>query len=145
MRILIQRVKKAKVDVENKTVGEINSGLLVFLGIKKEDDLESAIYLKHKLVNLRIFSDENDKMNLSIKDVKGEILVVSQFTLYGDCSKGRRPSFDETEDPILAKKLYEEFIDLLKKDIPVKTGIFGAKMEVFLINDGPLTFLIESK
>ena len=145
MRILIQRVKKAKVDVDNKTIGEINSGLLVFLGIKKEDNLNSVIYLKNKLVNLRIFPDENDKMNLSIKDVKGEILLVSQFTLYGDCSKGRRPSFDKTEDPILAKKLYEEFIDLLKKDIPVKTGIFGAKMEVFLINDGPLTFLIESK
>jgi D-tyrosyl-tRNA(Tyr) deacylase len=146
MRLLIQHVSHAQVTVDNITVGNIGKGLLVFLGVHKEDTIEDCLWLKEKLINLRIFVDTNEKMNLSIQDVRGELLIVSQFTLYGDCVKGRRPSFDQSAKPELAKALYERFIAETKQHIPkVKTGQFGAHMHVELTNDGPLTFLIDSK
>lgn len=146
MRAVIQRVKKASVEVEGKVVGKINSGLLVFFATTHGDDASQIEWLASKIINLRIFSDSEDKMNLSLKDVKGEILVVSQFTLYGDCNEGRRPSFVKAQEPSLAEKLYNEFVSFLRKNVEfVDTGIFGAKMEVGLINDGPVTFIIDSK
>ena len=146
MRIVIQRVKSAFITVGSETVGRIGKGLLVFLGIATSDNIDDAEYLADKTVNLRIFEDENHKMNRSLLEVDGEILVVSQFTLLGDCKKGRRPSFVNAASPDLAEKLYQQFIDCIQeKGIPVKTGRFQAKMEVSLINDGPVTLIIESK
>jgi D-aminoacyl-tRNA deacylase len=146
MKLLIQRVKSASVMVDKKIVGSIKNGALVFFGSKQGDVKENVKYLSEKLINLRIFSDEDGKMNLSIKDKKYDVLVVSQFTLYADCSKGRRPSFIFAQDPKIAKEYYDEFVGLLKKDVSkVETGVFGAMMEVSLINDGPATFIIESK
>jgi len=146
MRIVIQRVKEASVEVNKKEVGKINKGLLVFFGAKKEDTEEQISWLVTKIINLRIFSDVNGKMNLSLKDIQGEILVVSQFTLYADCTMGRRPSFIKAAEPAYAEKLYERFIKEMKKEIAkVETGIFAAKMEVKLINDGPVTFIIDAK
>ncbi|HRW58007.1 MAG TPA: D-aminoacyl-tRNA deacylase [Chlamydiales bacterium] len=149
MKILVQRVKKAKVVVENETVGEIQSGALVFLGVAKSDisSISSQIsYLANKLVNLRMFTDDEGKMNLSLMDLQKEILVVSQFTLYGDCSKGRRPSFIEAMEPEEANSVYLQFVEELKKSgLKIATGKFQAKMEVSLVNDGPVTFMIEGK
>ncbi|MBR3133211.1 MAG: D-tyrosyl-tRNA(Tyr) deacylase [Clostridia bacterium] len=146
MRILIQRVSKASVNVDNSVVGKINNGFVVLLGIKDTDTYKDADYLVRKLVNLRVFMDDNDKMNLSILDVKGELLIISQFTLYGECKKsGNRPSFSEAAKPDIAIPLYEYFINECKKIIPVvQTGIFGADMKVDLTNDGPVTIMIES-
>lgn len=144
MRVVVQRVKSAFVTVDEKTVGKIKSGMVVFLGMKEGDGEKEALYLINKLVHMRIFSDENDKMNLSLKDVNGEILVVSQFTLYGELS-GRRPSFTNALNAALAKPLYEKFIFALQKEIKtVQSGVFQAKMEVSLINDGPVTFVIDA-
>ncbi len=145
MRLLVQRVKEASVKVEHKICGKIGIGLLVFVGMRHNDTVENAKWLAQKLVGLRIFRDEEDKMNLSVQDVQGKLLVISQFTLYGDCSKGRRPAFTGAALPEEALALYEKFISLLEKEMghPVQTGIFGAPMEVSLINDGPVTFLIE--
>lgn len=145
MKLVIQRVANAKVDIEGKTVGSINNGFLVLLGIKVGDTKEQVDYLVRKLINLRVFSDEDDKMNLSIKDVNGELLIISQFTLYGDCIKsGNRPSFIEAARPEEAIPLYEYFIDECKKQIDVvQTGEFGADMKVSLLNDGPVTIIIE--
>ena len=144
MKALIQRVKRASVTINNELYSKIGFGLLVFLGVEKGDTIENAKLLADKLSKLRIFEDENEKMNLSIKDVKGEMLVVSQFTLAGDCKKGTRPSFDKAAPPDIAKKLYEDFVELIKTyDIPTQTGQFQAMMEVELINDGPVTFLVE--
>ncbi|MES2122518.1 MAG: D-aminoacyl-tRNA deacylase [Chlamydiota bacterium] len=146
MRLLIQHVKEAEVKIDGATVGKIGHGLLVFLGVHKEDTVEDCLWLKDKLLSLRIFMDQNAKMNLSVQDVKGELLIVSQFTLYADCVKGRRPSFDQSARPELARELYEHFIAEVSKEIQtVQTGQFGAHMEVRLINDGPLTFSIDSK
>ncbi len=148
MRAVIQRVKIAKVIVNNKIVSEIGRGLLVFLGIGKEDNEKDFEYISRKLANLRIFEDENSKFNLSISDINGEILIVSQFTLYGDCRKGRRPSFDQAETVEKSLIIYNNFIDYFKKNysnIPIKEGIFQAHMEIELINDGPVTFLLDSK
>jgi len=146
MRLLIQLVKEAEVRVDECIVGKIGKGLLVFVGIHKEDTLDDCLWLKEKLINLRIFVDANDKMNLSIQEVHGELLIVSQFTLYADCVKGRRPSFEKAAPPAQAKQLYERFIEDLRENIKtVQTGQFGAYMQVSLINDGPLTFLIDSK
>lgn len=144
MKALIQRVKRASVTIEGELFSAINSGILVFLGVEKGDEKENAEKLAQKIVNLRIFEDENEKMNLSLKDANGEMLVVSQFTLCGDCKKGTRPSFDKAAHPDLAVDLYEYFIKCIEdNNIPVKTGKFRAMMDVELINDGPVTFWVE--
>lgn len=145
MKIVVQRVKKAKVDVEGKTVGKIDTGFLVLLGVTHEDTEEQADYLAKKLCNLRVFTDENDKMNLSLKDVNGKLLIVSQFTLYADCTSGNRPSFTNAAKPDKAEKLYEYFCKQCeeKYNIEVEKGIFGADMKVELLNDGPVTIIIE--
>ncbi len=144
MRAVIQRVKKANVRVNNKIISEISRGLLVLLAVHKDDKEENLIKMINKIINLRIFEDENRKMNLSILDSGGEILIVSQFTLYGNCKKGNRPNFMESAPPTKAEDYYNKFIDLLKtKNLPVKTGKFGAMMEVSLINDGPVTIIMD--
>lgn len=144
MKGLIQRVKRASVTIDGELYSKIGHGILVLLGVEKGDSEENAEKLADKISKLRIFEDENEKMNLSVQDINGEILVVSQFTLAGDCKKGTRPSFDKAELPQRANELYEYFTELIKqKNIPTKTGVFGAMMEVELINDGPVTFMIE--
>ena len=144
MKLVVQRVKKAEVKVDGNIFGKIDKGFLVLIGIKVGDTKEQADYLVKKLCNLRVFSDENDKMNLSIKDVKGKLLIVSQFTLYGDCSQGNRPSFIEAARPEEANPLYEYFCNQCElNNIEVQKGIFGADMKVELINDGPVTIIIE--
>lgn len=146
MRAVVQRVTCSNVKVDGKVAGEIGKGLMVLLGISKGDTEEDITYLKEKLVNLRIFEDDDEKMNLSLKDVNGELLIISQFTLYGDCRKGRRPNFMEALSGEEANKLYEMFVEECRKEIPkVETGIFGAMMEVALVNDGPVTLLLDSK
>ena len=144
MKFVVQRVNNAQVEVDNKIVGKIDKGFLVLIGITHTDTKEIADYLIKRLVNLRIFEDENEKMNLSLKDVNGSLLLVSQFTLYGDCSGGNRPSFIEAAKPEFANELYEYIIDECKKKIDkVETGIFGADMKVNLLNDGPVTIILE--
>lgn len=146
MKTVIQRVKSAKVVTENKTVGEIKNGYLVLVGFKTDDDNKVIDKIVEKIVNLRIFSDENDKMNLDLATVKGEILSVSQFTLYADVTTGRRPSFTKSAPAAQAMELYEYFNEKLKSyGITVKTGVFQAAMEVELINDGPVTIIIDSE
>ena len=146
MRAVVQRVKRSLVKVNGETIGEISKGINVLVGITKDDNLEDLKYIKEKIFNLRIFSDENDKMNLSVKDVKGELLIISQFTLYGDARKGRRPSFIEALGGEEAVKLYNDFIELCKTEgLKIQTGEFGADMEVEIINDGPVTLLLDSK
>lgn len=145
MRVLIQRVKEAKVTVENEIIGSIDQGILLFLGIHKDDDRSKICWLVEKVINLRIFEDEWGKMNRSLKEVEGKLLIVSQFTLYGDCDTGRRPSFTEIMPAGQAEKIYEAFIDRGKEllgDMNIATGKFGAEMVVSLVNDGPVTFLI---
>lgn len=144
MRLLIQRVQEARVIIQKQIYSEIGPGLLIFLGIHKEDDASHIQWLIHKLVHLRIFSDEEGKMNRSIKETKGQILVVSQFTLYGNCLSGRRPDFIQAAPPAVAQPLYEQFITQLNQEIEhIQTGLFGAEMQIALINDGPVTFLLE--
>lgn len=144
MKALIQRVKRASVTIDGELYSKIGAGMLVLLGVEKGDTKENADKLVQKLVNLRIYEDENEKMNRSLFDVKGEMLIVSQFTLCGDCKKGTRPSFDKSAPPEAAKDLYEYFISQIKSlNIPCATGQFGAMMDVELINDGPVTFMIE--
>lgn len=145
MKIIVQRVKNAKVEVDEKVVGKIEKGFLVLLGVSSEDTKEEADYLVKKLCNLRVFEDENEKMNLSLKDVNGKLLIVSQFTLYADCSKGNRPSFVNAARPEKAEELYEYFCKQCKEkyEIEVEKGIFGANMQVSLLNDGPVTIIIE--
>ncbi len=144
MKALIQRVKRASVSISGELYSSINKGILIFLGVEKEDEKVNAEKLADKILKLRIFEDENDKMNLSVKDVNGELLVVSQFTLCGDCKKGTRPSFDKAASPQDAVDLYEYFIKYLKEqNIKVETGKFRAMMDVELVNDGPVTFLLE--
>lgn len=146
MRVVIQRVKNASVEIDGNVNGKINTGFLVLLGIASTDTKQDVDYLVKKVVNLRVFSDENDKMNLSLKDVNGELLVISQFTLYGNCREGNRPSFIEAAKPDVAIPLYEYFVEECRKQISViKTGVFGADMKVSLLNDGPVTIIIESK
>lgn len=146
MRAVVQRVKHASVTINGTVNGKINNGFLVLLGIQSTDSKQDVDYLVKKVTNLRIFSDENDKMNLSLKDVNGELLIVSQFTLYANCKEGNRPSFVEAAKPDVAIPLYEYFVSECKKIIPVvETGIFGADMKVDLLNDGPVTIIMDSK
>ena len=144
MRLVIQRVKNASVKVDGKVAGKINEGLLVLLGVTHEDNKETADYLAKKLVNLRIFKDENHKMNLSVRDINGELLIISQFTLYADTSQGNRPSFTNAAKPDFADELYEYFKEkCMGYDLKVESGIFGADMKVELLNDGPVTIILE--
>ena len=146
MKLVVQRVEKANVSVDEKIVGSINTGFMVLLGIKNTDTKDEEDYLVRKLINLRVFTDEDDKMNLSIQSVNGELLIISQFTLYGDCKRsGNRPSFSDAAKPDVAIPLYEYFVSECKKHIPVvQTGVFGAHMKVNLVNNGPVTIIIES-
>ena len=145
MRAVIQRVKSASVTVEGEVVSEIDKGLLVFLGVAQEDTPADVDYMASKIANLRIFEDDEGRMNLSILDIGGEALVVSQFTLYGDCRKGRRPSFIHAARPEKADPLYQAFMDRISQlGVPVKAGIFQAMMDVELINDGPVTMMLDS-
>ena len=144
MKLVVQIVKNAKVEVEGETVGSIEKGFLVLLGVTHTDTKETADYLVKKLCNLRVFEDENGKMNLSIRDVKGKLLIVSQFTLYADCTGGNRPSFVNAAKPDMANELYEYFCEKCKENgIEVQKGIFGADMKVSLLNDGPVTIILE--
>lgn len=144
MKVVIQRVKSSSVSVADEIVGEINQGLLILLGITHDDTKDQCDWLVNKIINMRIFSDSEDKLNLSVKDIAGSILLISQFTLYAEAEKGNRPSFTSAARPEIAKPLYEYFIDKLKaNDIPVESGIFGADMQVELINDGPITIILE--
>ena len=144
MKVLIQRVKNSSVTIENKLYSSIEKGLLALVGIEKDDTIDNIQKAAKKIVNLRIFPDENNKMNLSLLDVGGEMLIVSQFTLCGDCKKGTRPSFDKSAPPAIANELYEEFVnEVATYGIKTKTGKFAAMMDVSLINDGPVTFMIE--
>jgi D-tyrosyl-tRNA(Tyr) deacylase len=145
MRIVIQRVSQAKVTVQGKEVGAIGPGLCLFLGVAKGDTEEDSTYLAQKSVELRIFEDDEGKFNRTLLDVGGEILVVSQFTLYGDCTKGRRPSFSHAASPEDAERLYQQFVQKLRdRGLNVATGQFQAKMEVSRVNSGPVTFIIDS-
>lgn len=144
MRALLQRVKSAHVTVEDRTVGAINSGLLIFLGVCNEDTELEATWIADKCLGLRIFEDADGKFNLSALDTDSEILIVPQFTLYGDTRKGKRPSFDQAAAPEVSRPLFDKFVDLIRQSgIPVQTGEFGATMEVHLVNDGPVTFMVE--
>lgn len=144
MKLVVQRVSNAKVEVDNKIIGQIEKGFLVLLGVGPEDNKEIADFLVDKLCNLRVFKDENRKMNLSIKDIEGELLIVSQFTLYADCKKGNRPSFANAAKPEIANELYEYFIEKCKSKVKkVEHGEFGADMKVKLLNDGPVTIILE--
>ena len=146
MRAVIQRVLQGSVTVDSNIVGEIKEGLVVLLGIGKEDDEKDLEYMIDKIIGLRIFQDENDKMNLSLLDIKGELLVISQFTLYGDVRKGKRPSFTNSGHPEVAERLYLEFVDKCKeRGIRTEKGIFRADMDVQLINQGPVTIMLDSK
>ncbi|MDU2558835.1 MAG: D-aminoacyl-tRNA deacylase [Anaerococcus prevotii] len=146
MRAIIQKVSEANVVVENEKVSEIGPGFMVLLGVKDTDDKEDLAYIKKKISKLRIFEDDDEKMNLSLKDVGGEILVVSQFTLYGDARKGNRPSFTESAKAEKAKEYYEILIDELREEgFNVKTGVFQTHMQVSLVNDGPVTIILDSE
>lgn len=145
MKFVIQRVSSASVNVENKTVGSIGNGFMVLIGITHTDNREIADVLIKKLLSLRVFTDEQDKMNLSLKDVNGSLLLVSQFTLYADCTHGNRPSFTNAAKPDYANELYEYIINKCKDEgFNVQTGVFGAKMDVSLVNDGPVTIVFDS-
>lgn len=147
MKLLIQRVSSASVEIEGRVTGKIGKGFMVLLGACETDDYETADKMIKKMMNLRIFMDENGKTNLSLKDVDGELLVVSQFTLYADCKKGNRPSFVKAGDPVHAQEIYDYVIDKIRKEyeMDVQTGEFGADMAVSLVNDGPFTVMLDSK
>lgn len=146
MRCVVQRVSQATVRVEEKVIGDIRSGLLALIGIGTEDTRQDVDWMAEKIIGLRIFEDKEEKMNLALPDVKGELLLVSQFTLFGDCRKGRRPSFSEAAPPQIARALFDELVSTLRqKGLRVETGQFQANMEVQLINQGPVTILLDSK
>ena len=146
MRAVVQRVTNADVKIDGRVNGKIDDGLLVLLGVGNGDTEEDMKYIADKIIKLRIFSDENDKMNLSLEDVGGSMLVISQFTLYGDCSHGRRPYFGNAMEPVSANEMYEKFVEYIREQgIHTETGEFGADMKVSLTNDGPVTIILESK
>ncbi|MES9545974.1 D-aminoacyl-tRNA deacylase [Streptococcus intermedius] len=145
MKIVIQRVKQASVSIDSKLYNQIQQGLLLLVGVAPDDAQEDVAYAVRKITNMRIFSDDEDKMNLSVKDVNGEILSISQFTLYADTKKGNRPAFTGAAKPDLASQLYDDFNELLSREIPVKTGVFAADMQVTLVNDGPVTIVLDTK
>lgn len=145
MKIIIQRVKKAQVSIEGQVYGQIQQGLLLLVGVGPEDQKEDLDYAVRKLVNMRIFSDTEGKMNLSVKDIQGEILSISQFTLFADTKKGNRPAFTGAAKSDVAEAFYQDFNRELAKEVPVKTGIFGADMQVELVNDGPVTIILDTK
>ena len=145
MKIIIQRVKQAQVSIEGQIHGRIQQGLLLLVGVGPEDQQEDLDYAVRKLVNMRIFSDDQGKMNLSVKDIRGEILSISQFTLFADIKKGNRPAFTGAAKPDMAESFYQEFNRELAKEVPVDTGIFGADMQVELVNDGPVTIILDTK
>lgn len=146
MKALLQRVDQASVIIDNNVVSSIEKGILVFLGVSEGDDLKDADYLVEKIINLRIYEDESGKMNLSLIDISGELLIISQFTLMADCRKGRRPSFTKAEKPEKAVKIYEYFVEKARNVMPVvRTGIFQAMMKINLINDGPVTIILDSR
>ncbi|ACZ19444.1 D-aminoacyl-tRNA deacylase [Thermanaerovibrio acidaminovorans] len=145
MRVVLQRVSRASVSVDHQVVGQIGPGVCLLVGFSPRDAMDQVNWMADKVVNLRIFEDEKGKLNLSLLDVEGEVLVVSQFTLYGDCVKGRRPSFTDAAPPDVAVELYDAFVEALRARVPVvRTGVFGAHMEVELVNHGPVTLIIES-
>ncbi len=146
MRAVLQRVREATVSVSGEEVGRIGKGLLVFLGIGQGDEISDVLAMAEKVLNLRVFPDAEDKMNFSVMDISGGILVVSQFTLWGDCRKGRRPSFSAAANPELAKSLYEAFVEVLRgRGLVIQTGRFQEIMEVALLNDGPVTLLLDTR
>ena len=145
MKIIVQRVKQAQVSIEGQVYSQIKQGLLLLVGVGPEDQAEDLDYAVRKLVNMRIFSDAEGKMNLSVKDIKGEILSISQFTLFADTKKGNRPAFTGAAKPDVAEAFYLEFNQELAKEVPVQTGVFGADMQVELINDGPVTIILDTK
>ena len=145
MKIVIQRVKQASVSIDSKLYNQIQQGLLLLVGVAPDDAQEDVAYAVRKITNMRIFLDDEDKMNLSVKDVNGEILSISQFTLYADTKKGNRPAFTGAAKPNLASQLYDDFNELLSREIPVKTGVFAADMQVALVNDGPVTIVLDTK
>ena len=145
MKIIVQRVKQAQVSIEGQVYSQIKQGLLLLVGVGPEDQAEDLDYAVRKLVNMRIFSDAEGKMNLSVKDIKGEILSISQFTLFADTKKGNRPAFTAAAQPGMAEAFYQDLNRELAKEIPVETGVFGADMQVELINDGPVTIILDTK
>lgn len=145
MRVVLQRVSQARVEVGGETAGKIGKGLVILCGFERGDSEKELEFIAEKILHLRIFADEMEKMNLSVKDVKGEILSISQFTLTADVRKGRRPDFTNAEEPEKAQSLYRLFNDLLAREVPVEKGIFGARMTVHLVNDGPVTFYLEKR
>jgi len=146
MRAIVQRVKNAQVTVDAGLVGQIGRGLLVYLGVGREDNETDAVFIADKIINLRVFADSNDKMNLNVKDAAGQVLIVSNFTLFGDCRKGRRPGFDLAAQPDCAERLYEKVVELVKTEgLKVQKGVFAAYMDVTASNDGPVNFLLDSK
>jgi D-tyrosyl-tRNA(Tyr) deacylase len=146
MRAVVQRVKRSSVSINGEVVGKINQGINVLLGISASDNAEIIDYMVNKIINLRIFEDKNGKMNLSLLDIQGECLIISQFTLYGDCRKGRRPSYTAAAEPVYAEEIYKVFLEQLKRKIDrVESGVFQAEMEVEIVNDGPVTLLVDSE
>lgn len=144
MKAVIQRIKNASVTIDNKLYSQINTGMLILFCVEKGDTEDKLEWMTNKVATLRIFEDETQKMNLSVKDINGELLVVSQFTLAASCKKGTRPGFDNAEQPDIANKMYQKFVEMLKeKSLTVQTGVFAANMQVSLVNDGPVTFILE--
>lgn len=145
MKLVIQRVKMASVSIDGQVYSQIQEGLLLLVGVGPEDDQKDLEYAVRKVTQMRIFSDEDGKMNLSVKDIQGEILSISQFTLFAQTKKGNRPAFIGAANPVMASQLYDDFNDLLEKEVPVKRGVFGADMAIELINDGPVTIILDTK
>jgi len=146
MKVVLQRVKQAEVSVSGETIGRIGSGLLALVAVSRHDNENDLIWMTRKIVDLRVFDDENGNLNLSLRDVNGQLMVVSQFTLYGDCKKGRRPSYSEAAPPAQAETLYNRFVEIMRDAVPgVQTGRFQAAMEVRLTNDGPVTLILDSR